>query len=309
LGKQLLMNVRLILNPGSRSGRGLRLWKIWDARLQAARCGVERVQTESLEHARELARTSCGVDAVVAVGGDGTINAVLDGILQSGNPDLALGVLYSGTSPDFCRFHGIPLEPAAAVEALLGGRRRRVDVARITFSDDTGASVTAHFGSGCNIGMGAAIARTANRVRRYIGDVPGTGLAVVKALCCVAPKTLVVECDGVSHVLPHTNNLSILKNPFLASGLKLDIGARPDDGLLYAVAIGGQKPFQLLRALPGFYTGRAVRDRAVWMQTCRRIVVRGASSELEYDGDPHGHLPATVEILPRALNLLGGRSL
>ncbi len=296
---------RLIMNPGSRSGQGQRLWKTWQSLLHSNRCMLECVPTESLDHARELARTGSGFDAVVAAGGDGTINAVLDGVLLSGNPDLAMGVLYSGTSPDFCRFHGIPLDPDAAVHALLNTRPKPVDVARITCADRNGTPVTSHFGCGCNIGLGAAVARTANRVRRMLGDSLGTGLAVLAALFHETPVTLTVEHDGIQRTLQNANNLSILKNPFIASGLRLDIGSQSDDGRLTAVAVCGQGPFGLVRTLPGFYTGRAVHDPAVWIQPCRRIVVQGPTVELEYDGDPHGYLPATVEILPRALKVLG----
>jgi diacylglycerol kinase family enzyme len=301
------MILRLVLNPGSRSGRGQKLWRVWDALLQAAGCQVERCLTENLTHAVALARDSQGVDGVVAVGGDGTINAVLDGVLQSGRSDLSMGVLYSGTSPDFCRFHGIPLEPQAAVRALLSGRRRPVDVVRITFRNRDGAPVTAHFGCGSNIGLGAAVARRANRMRRFLGDGLGTGLAAVVALLRVPAGDLLVEADGRVHELPRCNNLSILKSPFIASGLKLDLGLQPDDGELCAVAVSGKRPAELLRLLPGFYTGRAVRDPSVRVWRCRRLVVRGPmATEVEFDGDPRGFLPATMEILPRSLLLMGG---
>lgn len=300
------MKCRLVMNPGSRSGRGQRLWKIWGERLQSAGCDLERCLTESLDHARALAQESRGVDVVVAVGGDGTINAVMDGVMKSDQPGLALGVLYSGTSPDFCRFHGIPLDPDAAVSALLTGRQRRVDVARITYNGPGCESVTSHFGCGSNIGLGAAIARMANRMRRFLGDGLGTGLAAVAALFSVSPTDLIIECDGEIHELRRNNNLSILKNPFIASGLKLDIGLQPDDGQLCAVAVSGKSPAGLLRTLPGFYTGSAMRNPAVLGWKCQRIVVRGpAKTEVEFDGDPRGFLPATVEILPRALPLLG----
>ena len=76
----------------------------------------------------------------VAVGGDGTINEVLDGLAQSGDPRRKMGVLYSGTSPDFCRFHGIPTEPAAALACLIQGKARPVDVVRIAYADADGVT-------------------------------------------------------------------------------------------------------------------------------------------------------------------------
>lgn len=300
------MKYRLIMNPSSRSGRGRKLWQTWAAGLRAAGAEWECCPTESLEHARRLAGETADADAVVAVGGDGTINAVLDGVLQSGRADLPVGVLYSGTSPDFCRFHGIPVPAPLALGALLSGRRRAVDAARVTCTGAGGASFCAHFGCGSNIGMGAAIARRANAARRFAGDAAGTGAAVVAALLLARPLDLSVTIDGEPLALNACNNLSILKSPYMASGLRLDTGQQPDDGRLCAVAVCGQGLVGLLGLLPGFYTGRAVRHPAVRVRACRRIEVRGpADAEVEFDGDPRGYLPVTVEILPRALTLLG----
>ena len=81
------MKYRLIMNPASRSGRGRKLWRTWESYLRDAGCRVECCHTEGMNHARNLARDCDDADAVVAVGGDGTINAVLDGILQSRRPD------------------------------------------------------------------------------------------------------------------------------------------------------------------------------------------------------------------------------
>jgi len=112
------MSLLLIINPGSRAGRSTHLHEFWCAELRGKGISFDVVRTVAPGHAREVARTQTGHDTVVAVGGDGTINEVLDGLLLSGGDDVTMGVLYAGTSPDFCRFHGIPTEPAAALDVL-----------------------------------------------------------------------------------------------------------------------------------------------------------------------------------------------
>lgn len=298
------MRYRLIMNPGSRSGRGRKLWRTWESCLRDAGAAFDCCPTESLDHARSLARAGSPNEAVVAVGGDGTINAVLDGILQSDRPDRPMGVLYSGTSPDFCRFHGIPLEPAAAVKALLAGKTKAVDAVRITCSSPDGRPLASHFGCGSNVGLGASVARRANAARRYLGDRAGTGLATLLAILLNPPRPLTARLDGAPLDLPRCNNLSILKSPFIASGLRLDLDMQADDGQLCAVAVSGQSPWGLLRVLPGFYSGRAVSHPAVVTRRCRHIEVEGAA-EVEFDGDPRGRLPLKAQVLHRALTLVG----
>ncbi len=295
------------MNPGARAGRGRRLWARWQEGLRAAGVAFACALTERPGDAAALACAAADADTVVAVGGDGTINGVLDGVVRSGRADLRMGVLYAGTSPDFCRFHGIPVEPERALAALLAGRVRRVDVARIACRDARGESLDAHFGCGCNVGLGAVVARFANGARPFLGDGLGTGLGVVRAILRMRPADLELEIDGEPCRLAGVNNLSVLKSPHIASGLRLDVELRPDDGRLCLVAVQGRSRAGLCRLLPGFYSGAAARADGVLVRSCARVRIRSrAAGEVEFDGDPRGALPAAIEVLPGALALIGG---
>ena len=301
------MKALLIMNPGSRSGRGRRLWERWQTGLRFAGVSFRSAVTEAPGHAIALAREADDVDTVVAVGGDGTINEVLDGVVQSGRAGLRMGVLYSGTSPDFCRFHGIPLEPARALETLLAGRAQRVDVARIDCRNGSGEPRRAHFACSCNVGLGAAVARFSNGVRRCLGDALGTGLAVVRAVLRTPPVDLELEIDGQPCPLAAVNNLTVLKNPHIASGLRLNVDLRPDDGRLCLVAVHGRGRVGLCGLLPRFYSGTAVDAEGVLVRKCARVRVQAhGGCEIEFDGDPRGALPAEIRVLPGALTLIGG---
>ncbi len=299
------MNLLLVRNPGSRHGEGRRLWAFWEEGLRRAGVAFETAPTLSLDHARSLARSAAGFDTVVAVGGDGTINAVLAGLADAAVPGQRMGVLYSGTSPDFCRFHGIPVDPAPALATLLGGRERRVDAVAIRHGTAVGP-VDAWFGCSCSAGMGAAVASAANRWRPRLGDAAGTALAVVRAILRSQPLHLDVEIDGETFALPGARHLAIVKNPWIASGLRLDVGRRPDDGRVSVLAVGNRSRAGLLKLLPGFYTGTAVRSRGVFLREGRRVRVRSAGAcAVEFDGDPRGCLPIEAEVRPGVLSLVG----
>jgi diacylglycerol kinase family enzyme len=135
----------------------------------------------------------------------------------------------------------------------------------------------------------------------------GTGVGVGRSILFSKPVDLDLEIDGVGHSLARVNNLSILKNPYIASGLKLNVNLQPDDGKLVLVGLHGQSRLGLCTLLPGFYSGRASGSNAVFIGECSKVVVRSAvAQEIEFDGDPRGCLPAEMRTLPRALNLLGG---
>jgi len=294
------------MNPGSRSGRGRRHWAGWKQRLTQAGVDFECALTRSAEHAGERAARADGFDTVVAVGGDGTISRVLDGIVQSGRTDLRMGVLYAGTSPDFCRFHGLPVNPELAVDALLSGSSALIDVVEIRYRGDDGTERLSHFGCGCNIGLGAEVARFSNRVRRVLGDAMGTGLAAVRAVFTRSPLDLCITIDGQSRTVTRCHHLAVLKSPYIASGLKLNLDLKPDDGSLRVAALCGHTRLGLLAELPGFYSGRAVESEHLWVRPGRRVTVEARTrAEVEFDGDPRGYLPAELAVLPSRLDLIG----
>ena len=296
----------LVLNPGSRSGRGRQRWDAWFDGLRRAGIRFDCVKTGQPDDARRHAAECGKVDAVVAVGGDGTINGVLNGLMERGEPRPAMGVLYAGTSPDFCRFHGIPVEPQAALDALCRGAERRVDAASISYWTSDGPR-TAHFACSANIGVGASVAERSNRWRRRLGDTLGTAFAALTSLPGRHPDVTVCADDEAPVELRRCCNLTIAKNPFLASGLRFDDALSPDDGRLALLGVYDRALAGLLALLPAFYTGRISSRRGVFRRSCRRVsVTSGMPCAVEFDGDPRGRLPVAVEVIPGALRLIGG---
>jgi len=302
------MKALLIMNPGSRSGKGGNTWPFWESSLKKKGIIFDSVTTENSGSATELARNAVNYDTAVAVGGDGTINGVLDGVIQSGRKDFRMGILYSGTSPDFCQFHGIPTSPSAAVEALANGQSRRVDVAEIVYKGIDCETIISHFGCGSNIGLGPEVARVSNRLRKLTGDTLGTCLALIRAISVMKPMDLDLKVDGLSLSHSGVNNLSILKNPYIASGLRLNLDLSVDDGKLALFIVQGKSRLSIFSVLPGFYSGKAVKRKDMFCQVCSHVTIACSEErEIEFDGDPKGFLPVEIKILPKALNLIGVR--
>ena len=300
------MRMRLIMNPASRSGRGKRCWEGWRAGLRRAGVAFEEVVTGGVEELFEAARDPGECDVVVAVGGDGTINRVLDGVMQSGREDVRVGVLYAGTSPDFCAFHGLSTDPEVALADLIGARSRRVDLARIQYAGYGGDIRTGHFSCSCNVGMGSVVASTSNILRRWCGDRLGTFLGVIRALGSCKPVDMEVCVGESQRRVRRVNNLTIAKNPHIASGLKINLALAPDDGQLAVVTLAGRSRLGVVRDLPGFYSGDVASREGVGVELGQRVAVRAdVACEVEFDGDARGMLPVEVEVMPRAIQLLG----
>jgi diacylglycerol kinase family enzyme len=308
----------LVINPGSRNGRSRRTAELYRALLAAdmgtGPCVFDCGYTRTLEDARTLARNAlaAGCDTIVAIGGDGTINRVVNAFLERGGEhrEARLGILYSGTSPDFCRFHGIPRNPAAAVRALCAGVARPVDVCRIEHRDAAGRARVDFFASSANIGLGAGIAARANRMRPRLGDFLGTLLASVVTIAGRGPQRVRLVVDGEELAIGPSLNISVGKNPYLAGGLKLDADVTADDGRLFVFAVCGIGRAQLLGALPRIYSGSITREPRFVLRRASVVRVETLEGALptEFDGDPAGFCPAEIRVLPGAVRLIGART-
>jgi diacylglycerol kinase family enzyme len=284
------MKLLVLVNPSSGGGRALKKWTGYSRLLS----NVDRVILKNIEEATALAAQASGYDAVVACGGDGTVNAVVNGLMRNADARIKLGVLYAGTSPDFCRFYRIPLKPGAAVELLISGRSKEVEVLEARHNGRT-----AYFCCSCNLGMGAEVAELANRMRPVLGNGAGTFCALLRSLARGRRYTYRVNGEAVENC----NHLLITKMPYIAGGLRLDLPPLAADE--YALwTVQGVTRFGWLKLLPKLYRGGKVGN----VRVCSGVtwISSPETVKLEYDGDPHGVLPVEISVSARKLPLICG---
>lgn len=282
-------NIVLIMNPTSKNGRGKKNWKYFEE--------FEQVITTSRENAIETVKTS-DKEIIVAVGGDGTINQCVNGIMKS-DKDKVLGVLYSGTSPDFCKFHGIPFVPKEAVKALKNSKPVDIDVCKIT----TESGEEFYFSSSCNIGLGAKVAGTSNKIRKYFGDFLGTLIALIYSLITAQTFDAVIKTETEEQMFKNLYHLFILKNNYVASGLRFGTDCKADDGKIYVIPIFEENPLSIIKKVIGLYKGAFHGNMIV---KCEKVFIETEPKQyLEFDGDSYSvTTPITVKCLHKGLRLI-----
>ena len=284
--------VTLFMNPSSRSGRGRKSWAAYE---DASWRGI--VTESGDDMLRRVAEDDGGT--AVAVGGDGTINLVINGALCR-TPPPRLGILYAGTSPDFCRFHHLPTEPDAAMRVLREGTPRPFDVCRIEATQE-GYSQPVFFASSCNIGFGPAVAARANRYRKFLGDFCGTLLALLKTRIDTKPFSVDFEFeDGERVTLENVLHVAVLKNNFIASGIHVGVPAAADDGYMHVVALRRFSFGDMFRV----YRRGMPRNAFVHRAKCVKVGTL-PRQQLEYDGDPSPlTTPACITCMQRAMEVI-----
>jgi YegS/Rv2252/BmrU family lipid kinase len=263
------------------------------------------VLTEAPGHATELARdaAAAGRDVVVALGGDGTLNEVVNGLAASGTAGPELAILPFGTGRDTIRTYGIPKRAERALELLRGGQTRTIDLGRATFSTPRGEHSRLYINIG-SCGLTGAAAERAQRTSKRLGGTPSFLYAIVTTFAAWrnVPFRVVVDDEPALELV--ANNVICANGRVFGGGIRICPQAEPDDGLLDVLVWGDVGKLDLALNLPRLYRGTHLGHSKVTVARARRVRVETSRPlPVELDGELPGTTPATFEIVPQALRL------
>lgn len=319
------MKYCLIVNPYSRGGRARELAERCVRYLAHQGCSYDTEIVEDFQQAYTLSQRANqkGYDVIVAIGGDGTVNRVMNGFYDESGKRVSgakFGVLHTGTSPDFCKSYHIPLDLKEAVQSLVTLNTRTIPVGRIRFAEELHADYhgktidevrnakVAYFACCANIGLGAALARKANSgIRKYLGDSVGTFLSLLQILYCYRPGSYEIVHDVERKCQENVFNISVGLTHYIASGIKSYKGNVGDKNKFYVMTVRNITLQTLLPMLYKVYRGREWENTGyLSMSEAGSIDILGTSMnpEIEYDGDPGGYLPCSIDMALDKLELI-----
>ena len=292
------VKVLLVHNPTAGGGRARRVVPKVAARLAADGVEADQYQTLSLTDARLAACEAAGeVDAVVAMGGDGTAGACAAGLADAGPGAIAaLGVVPGGGGNDAARSLGLPADDPLAAAALLPRLRRRpADLASVAGREYLNVA---------GAGFDSEVNRVANQRLGWAGNRPRYVGAVLAQLVVGRPARFRLVLDG--HELAQRGWLVAVANgPSYGGGMRVAPRASLADGLLDVVVIADIGKLEFLRTFPKVFSGRHVEHPAVAVHRAARVELDADRPLAVYaDGEPVGTLPATFEVRPAAITVL-----
>jgi diacylglycerol kinase (ATP) len=300
----------LVVNPRSAGGATGRNWPEIESRLRQ-RLGVpfDVAFTQHAGHATLLAREGTSQpDCVVAVGGDGTTNEVVNGLVDEDGPlrpDLRLGIIPRGTGADFVRTLGTPRDLEGAAARLAQGNVREVDLARVHFRDFAGKDTLRYFINEGEIGLGPAACQAVNRSSKRMGPRLTYMWCTLTTMLRYRDRWVTLILDGDQPWRIHLNNAWLANGQYSGSGIHMAPRARLDDGLLDVVVIAHMGLVEKALRLRKLRSGGFVDEPGVTYTTARRIEAHSDEEVLiEVEGEPIGTLPATFEITGQRLKVL-----
>ena len=300
----------VIVNP--RSGGGISE-KRWAAVVSAISDGMGSFDTRFTEapgHARTLAHEEAiqGRKLVVALGGDGTISEVADGLVAAGR-NTEMGVIPRGTGGDFRRSLGIENELLSAAEHLRKSKARPVDVGRVSFVAHDGGESSRHFLNVTSVGFSSVVARRANQGTKRLGGRISFLSAVVNSLVTYDNAEVNISIDGGEPRRMTLLLAAVGNGRYFGGGMKICPEAFLDDGYFDFVTVGDLGRLEVLAKIHRIYSGNHLSMKEVRSIRCRQVQLTPVDAKgeipLEIDGETPGRLPARFEMLPGALRLRG----
>ena len=299
------MRAFAIINPIAGGGRALKTWPRVRARLLGAGWQVEEATAQHRGHEVELAAAAAREerDVVLAVGGDGTVHWTANGLLAESRMRPALAVIPAGTGSDFAAAVDIPPRPLEAADAILAGRRRRVDV---------GLVHGRYFLTIATVGFGGEVARQVSEWSERLPALlktrlPGPAIylaGILKMLLVYSPVEMEVTLNGLTR-RRRLFMLGVGNTCRAAGGMRLCPTAAPDDGLFEVLPIGDVTKLEVLRLLPQTFSGRHVNHPKVEVEAAATVIVASHRPlTIQADGELIGQVPATFTTVSGALEVL-----
>jgi diacylglycerol kinase (ATP) len=307
-----------IVNPAAGRGRGASALRRLRVALDALNFPAEIIRTDRPGAAEDTAAVAVrrGCAPIIAVGGDGTVHEVVNGLLggravgppgpgrgpeQSGGPDPAripaFGVIPTGSGNDFARAMGLRAEVESAVRAILDSPPLRIDVGQFR---------ERFFLNAASVGFDAEVAAVAEKggsLLRSVGPLLYP-LALLRALPRYCLRDLQIELDG-KLLKRRALLVAIANGPRYGGGFRICPKADPGDGMLDVCVIGDLSLARAVRLLPRLRAGTHVGAAEVEHYRARAVRISGSEAPVQLDGEPCGMAPASFQVVPAALVLHG----
>jgi YegS/Rv2252/BmrU family lipid kinase len=306
-----MVHTRIIVNPISGRGTGERSIPAIERLLHGHGFEFELVRTERPWHAAELAQQAAadGCPLVVAAGGDGTANEVLNGLMRvrlaEGRAPI-MGILSVGRGNDFAYGVGVPLGPAQGCEALVRDRRRTIDVGRVAGGLYPEGRF---FGNGVGIGFDAVVGFEALKLKRLHGFASYIVAALKTIFLYYRAPRVQIEFDGQERTRSALM-VSVMNGRRLGGGFMMAPQGSMQDGLFDLCIANQVSRARILALIPRFMQGTQASHPAIETARTREVQVTALEGVLPAHADGEtlctDGTRLTLELLPQQLELITG---
>ncbi|MBN1381066.1 MAG: diacylglycerol kinase family lipid kinase [Deltaproteobacteria bacterium] len=303
----------VILNPSSGNGETGREWPNIYAKAQTYLGSFESLMTTKPGEATMLTRQSLqnGADRIICIGGDGTLNEVINGFVNDEHPinkDAVLGFVPNGTGCDFVRTVPIPRGIDNSLDMIVNGVARTIDLGRVEYLDKYDNTSVRYFHNIASFGLGGEVVDRVNRTSKALGPFICFLWSTLISLFLFGKKKIRYKIDDGEEQQATCWNIAVANGQYHGGGMQVAPDALVNDGLFHITVIGDINLIQVFWHLPKLYTGKINTIKQVTITTGKSVSAWSDQRVLiDMDGEQPGYLPAKIDIVPAALKMIMGR--
>ncbi len=299
-----------IVNPNSGMGVTGKEWpRIRDFardKLGPFRSLITTAQGDATRLAREALKD--GADLIICVGGDGTFNEILNGFMEKDTPirpGSTLAFIPRGTGCDLRKSLQIPREPERVIRRIRDFRVQSIDLGRIRYMNHGGGYSSRYFHNVISFGLGGEVVERVNNSSKALGGFISFIRSTLVTIFTFDKKTIRLKVDnGFDHYISGWH-FAVANGQFQGGGMRIAPEASIDDGLFHVTVIGNLSLREVLINLYRLYNGTILEVKKVSSLTGKKVEAWSDQRVLlDMDGEQPGLLPATVDIIPKALPII-----
>ena len=305
-----LKQITFIVNPNSANGATGRQWPTIGLKAKDRLGLFETLVTTGPGDATRLTRQAVlsGAEIVVCVGGDGTLNEVINGLMnQKGSIEskVLLGYIPRGTGCDLAKSIPVPLNLDRALDNIVSHRNRKIDLGKLTYRDHRGRESYRYFHNVLSFGLGGEVDARVNRTSKLFGGFLSFIWATLISILRFDKKQIQLCVDNFFDEEVTVWNVAVANGQYHGGGMRVAPGAEINDGLFQVTVIGDLSIPEVFWNLPRLYNGKIYEQKKITKLIGRRVVASSTQVVLlDMDGEQPGRLPVAIEMVPSALSII-----
>lgn len=310
--KESQSKIFFICNPAAGAGLATERWSVLNEELIENNIDFDYQFTTAPQNATEIVdkKIKKGYRRIGVFGGDGTVNEVLQGVMQNKRyvKDIELVLIPAGSSCDFAKKYP---NGKTNIELIKSKETRAFDIGKIDCNDKEGNPTSSYFFNNSSIGVISLANETYNNVegfskqiKRWSVDAAAV-IAGLKAIGKFKPISCELKFDDEEVQFTEITNITIFKTPYFGGGMYYNVETHPDDGIFTVAIVDSTSKIRLIGLIPALYAGKVFEKKPAHHRTCHKLKFdTNRNFYIEMDGESAGYPPAKYSILKQAVNIV-----